>query len=140
MDHKLHPWQKQLIVDIESYSKGKSAGEMTILMSGRNAGKSMFSSAAFKRLWDDIYKAQPVKNLILTEGRVHGSRYYCVEPEGGVWMDMEEWCREVFGEPGEIWPQQDFVWPEIPRWMQNNRKFWFRSEKDRDWFIIRWNA
>ncbi len=138
MNDKLHPWQQKLIVDIES--GGFKHGEVCVMMAGRQTGKSHFSAAAFKRLWEDIYKERPVTDLILTEGRVHGARYYCVEPEGGVWKDMETWCTETFGEPGEIWPSQDFVWPEIPRWMQNNRKFWFRSERDRDWFIIRWRA
>lgn len=137
MNDKLYPWQEKLLVDIES---GWKKGEMTIMMSGRNTGKSVISSVAFKRLWDDMFKPQPITDLVLTEGKVHGARYYCVQPEGGVWTEMEAWCRESFGEPGEIWPSQDFVWPEVPRWMQNNRKFWFRSEKDRDWFIIRWRA
>ena len=110
------------------------------MMASRNAGKSTITNAAFRRLWEDIFAERPITDLVLTESRVHGSRYYCVRPEGGVWKDMEAWCIETFGEPGEIWPNQDFVWPEVPRWMQNNRKFWFRNEKDRDWFVIKWNS
>lgn len=132
----MHPWQEKILVDIES--GGLKPGEMTIMMSGRNIGKSVFS-AMYKRLMDDLNN-RPVEDLILSEGKVHGARYYCVQPEGGNWALMEAWCKETFGEPGEIWPTQDFCWPEAPRWMQNNRKFWFRKERDRDWFIIKWNS
>ena len=141
MNDKLHPWQQQLIVDIESYIEGgMSAGEMSIMMAGRNTGKSVLTSAVFKRLWEDIYKERPISDLILGEQPVHGARYYTVMPEGGNWADMEEWCRQSFGEPGDMWESSDWVWPEAARWMQNNRRFWFRNEKDRDWFILRWRA
>lgn len=129
----LPDWQKNLVT-------GFRKGEMTIMMAGRQAGKSTLNSAVFKRLWDDIYKERPVTDLVLTEARLHGGRYYCVQPEGGSWPDMEAWCIETFGAPGEVWPNQDFVWPECPRWTQNNRKFWFRNERDRDWFIIKWRS
>lgn len=124
-------------MDFEAYGK---KGEVKILMAGRNVGKSQFSAQAFKRLWDDIYKERPVTDLILTETRVSGSRYYCVEPEGGNWANMSEWCKATFGEPGDMWNAHDWVWPEHARWMENNRKFWFRNERDRDWFIIKWRA
>ena len=133
----LHPWQEKMLVDIES--GGFKPGEMVIMMSGRQAGKSTFNSAAFKRLWDDIYKTRPVEDLVLTEQKLHGARYYCVEPVGGNWLDMEEWAITTFGPPGEVWPSQDFVWPEVPRWVGNNRKFWFRNERDRTMFIMRWS-
>lgn len=125
-------------MDIES--GGLRPGEMTIMMSGRGVGKSTFSSAAFKRLWDDIYKERPVTDLVLGQQPVHGARYYTVEPQGGVWADMEAWCRATFGEPGDMWESNDWCWPESARWLQNNRKFWFRNERDRDWFILRWRS
>lgn len=92
---------------------------------------------AVDRLMNDIMN-RPIEDLVLTERPVHGSRYYCVEPVGGNWKEMESWCREVFGEPGDIWESNDFCWPEMARWLQNNRKFWFRNEKDRTMFILRW--
>lgn len=133
----MYPWQRELLERIEG---GVKPGEMTIMMSGRRVGKSQFSAQAFKRLWDDIYKERPVTDLILTETRVSGSRYYCVEPEGGNWAEMSAWCRKTFGDPGDMWNAHDWVWPENARWMENNRKFWFRNLKDRDWFIIKWQS
>ena len=134
---ELHPWQEKILVDIES--GGLKPGEMYVMMAGRNVGKSTFSAAAFQRLWNDIYKERPVEELVLSERPVHGCRYYCVEPKGGNWKTMEAWCNEIFGEPGDIWDSEDFIWPEKARWLQNNRKFWFRSEKDRTMFIMRWS-
>ena len=129
----IHKWQLDLL---NGLSKNK---EIKIgMVAGRNVGKSVFSSAAFKRLWDDIYKERPVEDLTLTEARLHGSKYYCVEPVGGNWKDMELWVHQTFGEPGEIWPSQDFTWPENPRWCMNNRKFWFRNEADRTLFVMKW--
>ncbi len=133
----MYDWQKKFLMDIETHVE--SGKELKIMMAGRRQGKSMFSAAALKRLMDDLYKPQPVEELVFSEGRVHGGKYHCVEPIGGNWKDMEAWCTTAFGEPGEIWPNQDFVWPDSPRWMQNNRKFWFRNEKDKTMFIMRWS-
>lgn len=130
---KLEPWQLNILANLRSIKPG----EFTIAMSGRNVGKSAFSAQAFQRLWEDLHN-RPLEDLKLTEGRVHGARYFCVEPVGGSWFEMEAWCRESFGEPGEIWPTQDFVWPDSTRWMQNNRKFWFRNESDQTMFILKW--
>lgn len=129
----MYPWQMDMLKKLQ----GVKPGEMTIMMSGRQQGKSMFSSQAFKRLMDDMMN-RPIENLVLTERKLHGARYYCVEPVGGFWPDMEAWAIEAFGSPGEIWPKDDFAWPESPRWVQNNRMFWFRNEADRTMFVLKW--
>ena len=109
--------------------KGRGALQIT--------GKPNFSAQALKRIMDDIHN-RPVEDLILTEQKFHGARYYCVQPEGGNWLVMESWVTATFGEPGDVWPNHDFVWPEVPRWVQNNRKFWFRNESDRTMFVMKW--
>jgi hypothetical protein len=92
---------------------------------------------ALTRLMADI-NANPISDLQLSEGRVYGSRYYCVEPIGGSWPEMELWCYETFGDTGAIWGEST---PNpAQRWYGNNRKFWFKELKDRDWFIIKWNS
>ena len=131
----LLPWQQELLA-------GFRKGQVTMLMSSRGSGKSQLN-AAYGRLWNDIFKERPVEELVLGEQPVHGARYYTVSPIGGNWNDMEEWCTLTYGEPGELWPLKDaddFGWPESARWYQNNRKFWFRTEKDRDWFILKWRS
>jgi len=77
-------------------------------------------------------------DLELSEGRIHGAKYYIVRPWGSVtWLTMEAWAIETFG------PAIDSIWAASPgliygRWYMNNSKFWFRNEEDRTWFILRW--
>lgn len=115
----------------------KYKGRGMVMITGRHQGKSV--SQAYKRLFDDIYN-NPVRDLVLGEGKVYGSRYYTIEPQGGNWLDMESWCLDTFGGPGtHIWGDNKAPEP-AQRWYMNNRKFWFRNQKDRDWFILRWSA
>lgn len=134
---ELLPWQQNIFDKITS--GGFKPGEMTIMMAGRQMGKSLFTQQAIDRLMRDL-NSQPITDLVLSEGTVYGSRYHCVEPVGGNWLDMEHWCYEVFGETGSIWQETKNLTPEPhKRWYANNRKFWFRNEKDRTMFIMRWS-
>jgi len=83
--------------------------------------------------------------LTLDEGRVYGSRYHTVHPViswgladdwGGIdtWANMEDWCITTFGPT-----PKDGVWTPNARWYMNNSKFWFRTEKDLSWFVLRWS-
>lgn len=137
-DTNLKDWQLDML--------DKYKGKGVVMMTGRNHGKSNFPSQAFHRLWQDIMASkQPVEALLLDVGTVYGSRYYTVEPVGGSWLEMESWCADTFGPCGPrgdknaIWDQVKAPEP-AQRWYMNNRKFWFREVKDRDWFVIRWNA
>lgn len=121
----------------------KYKGRGLVMITGRNTGKSVLSSVAYQRLWKDIFEADSkVVELKLSEGTIYGSRYHTVEPVGGSWFEMEAWCFDTFGECGD----KDKIWGEITvpqpskRWYMNNRKFWFKEEKDRDWFVIKWNS
>jgi len=134
--YPLQPYQQALFTAIQN--GGFKRGELAITMSGRRAGKSMLN-AAYGRLYNDIFE-QPVSDLILSEGKVYGARYYCVQPIGGSWKDMELWCTETFGPTvGSIWGESPVPQPG-QRWYMNNRKFWFRTEKDRNWFTLRWHS
>ncbi len=98
---------------------------------------------AAKQLADDIDK-QVLKSmgyvfefyLEYGEGRVYGSRYLTVAPINaeGMWSDMMKWMVDSFGPTS-----QDGVWTPNQRWYANNAKFWFRNQKDRDWFVLRWS-
>ena len=92
-----------------------------------------------QRLINDILEL-PVEQMICSEGTVYGLRYHTVEPIGGSWMDMEAWCFDTFGETSSIWQETKTLTPAPhKRWYMNNRKFWFRNEKDRTLFILRWS-
>lgn len=126
------PWQIEMLDKMTQY-KGRG---MTMI-TGRNTGKSALSNQAFQRLWDDLHR-RPVEDLKLSEGTVYGKQYYCVEPVGGNWLDMEVWCMDTFGGPGDkIWGEEKVPQPSR-RWYMNNRKFWFRDELDRMVFVLKW--
>lgn len=129
----MQPWQK----DILERLAGFKPGEMAVMMAGRNVGKSALN-AAYGRLWKDVFETKPVSDLILSEGKVYGSTYYCVEPEGGNWVEMFAWAKTTYGDPAEVWEAHKFMWPDCGRWYANNHKFWFRDEKDRTMFILKW--
>jgi hypothetical protein len=132
----LHPWQQEMLKKMSGFKKG----ELMVMTAGRQTGKSYFTAAALKRLMDDI-NSHPISDLNLTEGRVYGARYYCVEPIGGHWREMEDWCIKTYGKTtGSIWAQEvDKTTPLVnERWYANNRKFWFRNEADRTMFIMKW--
>ena len=132
---KLYPYQEVLLDRMSN--GGVKPGEMVMMTAGRQTGKSMFTAQALKRLMEDLYN-QPIRDLILSEGKVFGARYYTVQPDGGNWLEMEKWARVVYGDPAEIWEASNFMWPDVGRWYMNDRKFWFRDEKDRTMFILKW--
>lgn len=133
-DFKLAPWQRDFL------SMGFKKGEMSVFMAGRQTGKSMLN-AAYGRLMQDILESNvKVSHIALDQGTVYGSRYYTAEPVGGNWLEMETWCAKVFGEGSRaLWGEKTAPEP-ARRWYANNRKFWFRSEKDRTMFIMMWSS
>jgi hypothetical protein len=135
---KLHPWQEKIFDQITA--GGFKPGELVMMGSGRQMGKSHFNQQTIDRLMRDL-NSQPVSNLTLSEGTVYGARYYCVEPVGGNWREMEAWCIQTCGEStGSIWSEEKYKYAANPgeRWYGNNRKFWFRNESDRTMFILKW--
>ncbi len=127
----IYPWQIDLLDKMTRYK-----GRGFVMTTGRQMGKSVLSSRAFQRLWDDIHN-RPIEDLKLSEGKVYGSRYYCIEPVGGSWLRMETWCIDTFGSSGSAWDKDKAPQPNA-RWYMNDRKFWFRDEKDRMIFVLKW--
>jgi hypothetical protein len=119
---------------------GFKPGELVIMSAGRGTGKSMLTKAYVDRMMQDIM-SRPIEDMVLSEGRVYGARYHCVEPIGGNWREMEDWCINTYGETtGSIWAEEVDKKTPAPgeRWYANNRKFWFRKESDRTLFILKW--
>lgn len=130
---RIHPWQLDLLDKMTQY-KGKGLVQIT----GRNTGKSTFSAQAVERLMRDL-NSHPISDLVLSEGQVYGRIYLCVEPVGGNWMEMETWCLDTYGNCGSAWDKDKAPEPNA-RWYMNDRRFWFRNQKDRDWFIVKWRS
>lgn len=83
-----------------------------------------------------LMTAMDWKPFELSEGRVYGARYLTVHPTNGhTWNEMMAWMIDTFGPSAK-----DGVWTPNMRWYANNAKFWFRNQKDRDWFIMRWSS
>jgi hypothetical protein len=82
-----------------------------------------------------LMSAMDWKPVELSEGRVYGARYLTVHPNNGWhWNEMMAWMIDTFGPSAK-----DGVWTPNMRWYANNAKFWFRNEKDRTMFILRWS-
>lgn len=79
--------------------------------------------------------------LILEQGIAFEQDYYMIYVNGrsvygdyNVWNDMIEWATDTFGPT-----PKDGVWSPGARWYVNNARFWFREERDREWFVLRWS-
>jgi hypothetical protein len=46
------------------------------------------------------------------------------------WHDMHKWMIETFGNSN---------WSNKGLWVGSDRKYWFRKESDRTFFILRWS-
>ena len=108
-----------------------------IMSMGRQHGKG-WSTQAYKRLMDDLM-LNPVTDLILSKGTIYGSQYYTIEPVGGSWLEMEEWAVQTYGGVGSVWHEKNGSLEPLHRWYMNDRRFWFRDEKDLTMFILRWS-
>ncbi len=115
---------------------GFKKGEMMIMSAGRQTGKSYWTNQAINRLMKDLMN-RPVEELVLAERLYRTAKFYTVEPIGGNWLDMETWCIKTFGSSTDVW---DFKMDNVGRWYCNDRKFWFRNERDRTMFIMRWSS
>lgn len=130
----MYPFQKDLLDKINS--GGFKAGQMSIISAGRGVGKSLLTQQTIDRLMQDL-NSRPIEELVLGDRRIHGSRFYTVEPVGGNWLDMQQWAQDTYGEPSHLWVSPDDL--VQCRWFANDRKFWFRNERDRTMFIMRWS-
>jgi hypothetical protein len=129
----IQPWQTNVLNKLQ----GIKPSQLILTMAGRRSGKSQMNSQAFMRLWDEIHN-RAVEDLKLSEGTVYGLKYHCVEPVGGSWIEMQEWCFNQFGDSGKhIWGEKETPTPQ-QRWYMNNRKFWFRDDRDRLMFVMKW--
>ena len=128
----MYKWQKDFMNKISQF-QGRGLMQIT----GRQLGKSKWTTEAITRLQDDL---GPFK-LKLSEYDFNGTTYYIVKPVGWMhkgeltWNDMMTWVIDTFGPTA-----RDGVWTPGQRWYANNARFYFKDIKDRDWFVLRWSV
>lgn len=66
------------------------------------------------------------------EARHMGARLYSVLPLGYNWLELEQWCTEMFGPVSSLWD------PRLGNWYMNDSQIMFRDEADRTLFALRW--
>ena len=109
-----------------------------INLTGKHNNRGVTAADAWQRLWEDLVSQGPVEDILLSEGKIYGRRYYTAEPIGGHWQTIEKWCSERFGTSGgAVWGAENMPEP-AQRWYMNNRKFWFRDKIDRMIFVLKW--
>lgn len=74
----------------------------------------------------------PKMTIKLSEARIHGARYYTVEPIFANWGELETWAFDTYGKPSSVWDL------ELGRWYLNDRRFWFKEQSDVTAFVLRW--
>lgn len=125
-------WQKNIMNKIKQFQ-----GRGLVQITGRQLGKSNWTTEAITRLQDDL---GPFK-LKLSEYDFNGTTYYIVKPVGWMhkeeltWNEMITWVVDTFGPTA-----YDGVWTPGERWYANNARFYFKDIKDRDWFVLRWSV
>jgi hypothetical protein len=125
MEPKLKPHQ-QFVKDCLQDNPKKIVMNMS-----RQIGKSNLHHIS--RLLKDVFH-QRMDRLLVDTGTVFGEEYYSVAPVGGDWLSMISWCYKTYGSDSDPLKEAG------GRWYQENRKLWFREQKDRDWFVLRWNS
>jgi len=90
-----------------------------------------YKRAMAKARWVD--EIDNLKRLEIGHAVIQPTYPYWVQPLYYTVMEMhnmDKWVRATFGDP---------TWADKGRWVGSNRKYWFRNEADRTFFILRWS-
>ena len=99
------------------------------MAAGRQFGKTDISDMA-KQWIDEIN----VKRLETGYADNQPKWPYWVRPYNydiGEWQDMNQWMFNTMGDNNWL--------TENARWVGSNSKYWFRDERDRTMFILKWS-
>lgn len=105
------------------------------MAAGRQLGKTVTSNmpTMATRWINDVESFLPVKSLETGYADNQPKWPYWVGPYNyheQEWYDMDEWLIDTMGYSD--WLKED------ARWVGSDRKYWFRDERDRTMFILRW--
>jgi hypothetical protein len=131
---QLHDYQQTLF---QQFSRGFRAGEMMIISSGRQTGKSSFY---MKMLKNRIYDSNLCKEIILPTKPMKEEKYkfsrakwYQAEFNDKDYFEVRAWCSQQFG-PDPARPDAWSRW-----WHKFHNSILFRDEKDYILFTLRWS-
>jgi hypothetical protein len=83
---------------------------------------------------DEFYIEFPVEKRLETGYADNQPKWpYWVRPHNydeKEWYDMDKWLLNIMGDNN--WHKEN------ARWVGSNRKYWFRDDQDRTFFILRW--
>lgn len=80
-------------------------------------------------------------------GNIYGKEYFVARPQlfhsvlhpanphNTAWNNMLSWCIETFGPTSK---EHNGHAPD-QRWYVYSGSFWFKEEKDLEWFILKWS-
>jgi hypothetical protein len=139
MTYQLHDYQQKLF---QQLGRGFRAGEMMVISSGRQTGKS---SLYMKMLKNRIYDSNLCKEIVLPTKPMKEEKYKFSRAK---WYEhrlpspftndnktneMIEWTKSQFGNPDTK------VDPWATRWYVDWDTINFRDSKDYEWFLLRWS-
>ena len=122
---------------LQNATGGFKHGEMAIVASGRQSGKSHYYQ---KMLLESIYNTNLCREILLPmypepkepKYKFSRARWYVAEFDDKCYFEVEEWCAEQFGPH----PRHPDAWS---RWHHTySKKIHFRDEKDYVLFVLRW--
>lgn len=128
-------------IDIESFTSGFKPGEMAIISSGRQTGKSyyyqkMLLNSVYGSIYNtDIDSLYPKMFTIQSQSKYKFSRanWYVADFNWKDYDEVDKWCEQQFGKH----PSNPDAWS---RWVHKfEDKIHFRDEKDYVLFTLRWS-
>ncbi len=135
---------KSITVDIEAYSQpcvlgnvsgGIPAGEMMVITSGRQTGKSMYMQMLKSRIHNMNLCKEIVLPMFITKPKYQFSRakWYTADFNYKDYDEVRAWCTHHFGKE-DTFPN---AWS---RWQHRYEdRIFFRDEKDYMMFVLRWS-
>jgi hypothetical protein len=135
MTYQLHDYQQKLF---QQLSRGFRAGEMMIISSGRQTGKSYYQKQILNAMYNGhnvTLGAEPMKEQKYKFSRAKWYEVQLPSPftNNDKTNEMIEWAKSQFGNPDSK------VDPWSTRWHITWDTIKFRDSKDYEWFMLRWS-
>lgn len=129
-------------IDLESFTGGFKRGEMAIITSGRQTGKSyyyqkMLLNSVYGSVYSNdvnsLYANMFTDSIPQSKYKFSRANWYVAEYDNKHHFEVLAWCSQQFGP----YPARPDAWS---RWFNMySEKIHFRDEKDYVLFMLRWS-